>query len=69
MEGKYVSIDADYSSCNGYYNIKLLHLTIPFDQTLVLMVKLFIMVKCYVKEIISFQSISILVIMFTNVYI
>ena len=41
-----------------------LHLHIPFKQTWVLMVKLFIMVKWYVKEPNSLWSISILINMF-----
>ena len=41
-----------------------LHIRIPFNQTWVLMDKLFNMAKLYVKEPISFQSILILIIMF-----
>ena len=54
-EGKYVAIDTDDSSFHAYYIIKFHHLHIPFNKTLVLMAKLFFLVKWYVKELISLQ--------------
>ena len=41
-----------------------LHLHIPLKHTRLLIVKLFLLVKWYVKEITSFQSKLILIIMF-----
>ena len=54
-KGKYGAIDTDDSSCCGYFLSIFLNLHIPFKKTLVLMVKLFFMVKWYVKELISLQ--------------
>ena len=63
LEDTYGDIDADYYSCHGYYIIQFPFLHIPFKQTLVLMVKLFLPVEWYVKELITFQSILIVIIM------
>ena len=53
---------------NGIVNIlsKYMHFYIPFNQTWVLMINLFLPVKWYVKEPIFFQSVSILIIIFTE---
>ena len=64
IEEKYGAIDTDNIHVMVTTLSSFIHLYIPFNQTLVLIGGLFILLKWYMKEIISFQQKPILIIMF-----
>ena len=64
MEGKYGAIDTNNSSCHGYYIIKFSLSPYTLQADFIIDGQVISYGKNYVKELIYFQSISILVVLF-----